>query len=74
MLKRKNLIVNEEKTKALADRLRTSESEAIRQAVERTLTMEEAAEEAMTVIQRLHARGTVRDVSGRLPDEGPDDE
>ncbi len=64
-LMRKNLVVDGEKLSELARRRGTSESEAVRQAVDYAL----AAEEVMEAIRGLHARGGIEDVFGRLPDE-----
>ncbi len=64
-LVRKNLMVDGEKVRALARRRETSESEAVRQAVDHAL----AAEEVMAAIRELHARGGIDDVFGRLPDQ-----
>ena len=64
-LARKNLVVDAEKVRALARRRNTSESEAVRQAVDFAL----AAEEVMAAVRELHARGGLEDVFGRLPDE-----
>jgi hypothetical protein len=64
-LARKNLIVDGEKVRSLARRRGTSESEAVRQAVEFAL----AAEEVMAAVRGLHERGGLDDVFGRLPDE-----
>ena len=63
-LTRKNLVVNGEKVSELARRKGTSESEAVRQAVDYAL----AAEEVMGAIRELHERG-IDDIFGRLPDE-----
>jgi len=62
---RKNLMVDAEKVRELARRRGTSESEAVRQAVDFAL----AAEEVMAAVRELHERGGLDDVSGRLPDE-----
>ena len=67
-LTRKNLMADAEKVRELARQRGTSESEAVRQAVEHAL----AAEEFMATIRELHARGGIDDVFGRLPDEIPD--
>ena len=64
-LMRKNLVVDGEKVSELARRRGTSESEAVRRAVDDAL----AAEEVMEAIRALHARGGIDDVFGRLPDE-----
>lgn len=68
-LARKNLMVDAEKLKDLARRQGTSESEAVRKAVDYALM----AEEVMAAIRELHARGGIDDVFGRLPDEYEDD-
>ena len=62
---RKNLMVDAEKVRELARRRATSESEAVRQAVDFAL----AAEEVMSAVRDLHERGGLDDVFGRLPDE-----
>jgi hypothetical protein len=64
-LSRKNLIVDADKVRELAHRQGTSESQAVRQAVDFALM----AEEVMAAIRELHARGGIDDVFGRLPDE-----
>ena len=64
-LKRKNLVVDAEKLRELARLRATSESEAVRQAVDMAL----AAEEVMVAVRELHARSRLDDVFGRLPDE-----
>jgi hypothetical protein len=63
---RKNLLVDAEKLGDLARRRGTSESGAVRDAVEYAL----AADEVMSAIRELNASGGIRDVFGRLPDEG----
>ena len=63
-LMRKNLMVDGEKIRELARRRNTSESEAVRQAVDHAL----AAEEVMAAIRELHERNGIEDVFGRLPD------
>jgi hypothetical protein len=67
-LARKNLMVDADKVQGLAHRRGTSESQAVRQAVDFTL----AAEEVMAAIRELHERGGLDDVFGRLPDETGD--
>ena len=62
-LVRKNLVVDGEKVRELARRRGTSESEAVRQAVDHAL----AAEEVMAAISELHASGGIDDVFGSLP-------
>jgi hypothetical protein len=64
-LKRKNLVVDDEKIKELARLNGTSESEAVRQAVDYAL----AAKEVIEALTKLSERGGVDDVFGRLPDE-----
>ncbi|MBI4321888.1 MAG: ribbon-helix-helix protein, CopG family [Chloroflexi bacterium] len=64
-LARKNLVVDGEKVKELARKMGTSESEAVRQAVDFVL----AAEEVMAAVRELHERGGIDDVLGKLPDE-----
>ena len=61
---RKNLIVDDEKVKTLARLRGTSESEAVRQAVDHALM----AEEVMAAVRELHARGGIDDVFCTLPD------
>jgi hypothetical protein len=68
-LVRKNLVVDAEKVRELARQRGTSESEAVRQAVDHAL----AAEDVMAAIRELHARGGIHDVFGRLAHE-PDEE
>jgi hypothetical protein len=63
-LVRKNLIVDADKVRDLARRRGTSESEAVRQAVDFAL----AAEEVMAAIRELHERGGL-DVAVRSPAE-----
>lgn len=60
-LRRKNLMVDDARLKALATRFRLSESAAVRRAVVLAL----AADEAAAVLKRLQARGTLRDVYRR---------
>ncbi len=64
-LTRKNLMVDAEKVRELARRRGTSESEAVREAIENAL----ATEDVMDAIRALQARGGIDDVFGRLPDE-----
>jgi hypothetical protein len=64
-LTRKNLMVEGSKVSELARRRGTSESEAVREAVDYAL----AAEEVMVAIRSLHERAGIDDVFGRLPDE-----
>lgn len=56
-LARKNLVVDPERVRALAQRRGTSESAAVREAVEVAL----AAEEVMSVIRDLHDRDAFAD-------------
>lgn len=64
-LVRKNLVVEGEKIRELARLKGTSESKAVRQAVDHAL----ATEEVMAAIRELHARGGIDDVFGKLRDE-----
>jgi hypothetical protein len=64
-LARKNLMVDADKIRELVRRRKTSESDAVRQAVDFAL----AADEVMAAVRELHARGGLEDVFGRLPDE-----
>ena len=64
-LARKNLMVDLDSVRALARRRGTSESQAVRDAVDFAL----AAEDVMAAIRELHLRGGLDDVFGRLPDE-----
>jgi hypothetical protein len=68
-LVRKNLVVDADKVRDLARSRGTSESEAVRQAVDHAL----AAEEVMAAIRELHARGGIDDVFGWLRDERGDE-
>jgi hypothetical protein len=61
---RKSLMVDPDSVRALARRRGTSESQAVRDAVDFAL----AAEEVVAAIQDLHERGGLDDVFGRLPD------
>lgn len=61
MLMRKNLIVDPAKVRQLAVRLRSSESAAVRQAVDALLL----ESEVMAAIESLRTRGTLRDVYRR---------
>lgn len=63
-LTRKNLVVDSEKLTELARIRGTSESEAMRQAVDHAL----AAEEVMVATRELRALGGLDDVIGTLPD------
>jgi hypothetical protein len=62
---RKNLIVDADRVRELARRRGTSDSQAVRQAVDFAL----AAEEIMAAVRELHERDGLDDVFGRLPDE-----
>ncbi len=62
MLARKNLIVDASKVRQLAAKLKTSESEAVRRAVD-TLLLDSQVVEA---VARIRARGTLRDVYHRI--------
>ncbi|MDO8673432.1 MAG: hypothetical protein Q7O66_18650 [Dehalococcoidia bacterium] len=64
-LMRKNLVVDGEKVSELACHRGTSESEAVRQALDFALM----ADEVMMAIRGLHFGGGVDDVFGRMPDE-----
>ncbi len=64
-LKRKNLVVDAEKVEELARRRETTESEAVREAVDFAL----AAERVVAAIRALRDHGGIDDVFGRLPDE-----
>jgi len=61
MLKRKNLIVDADKVRQLSTHLGTSESEAVRRAVD-TLLLESIVIDAA---RRIRARGGLKDVYGR---------
>ena len=67
-LTRKNLVVEGEKVRELAHLKGTSESEAVREAVDFAL----AAERIGTAIRKLHDLGAFADNQGRLPDETED--
>lgn len=64
-LTRKNLMVDADKVRELAHRRGTTESQAVRQAVDFALM----ADEVMAAIRELHEQGGIDDVFGRLPDE-----
>ncbi len=64
-LTRKNLVMDDAKVKELARRRNTSESAAVREAVDYAL----AAAKVMAAIRELHESGGIDDVFGRLPDE-----
>ncbi len=61
MLARKNLMVDASKVRQLATKLKTSESEAVRRAVDTLLLESEVLEAA----SRIRARRTLRDAYGR---------
>ncbi|MBI4278673.1 MAG: hypothetical protein HY660_09475 [Armatimonadetes bacterium] len=63
MLARKNLVVDAKKVRRLAALLRTSESEAVRHAVD-TFLLESRI---LAAAARIRARGTFRDPFGRDP-------
>lgn len=63
MLTRKNLVVDAETVRRLSARLRTTNSEAVRRAVD-TLLLESTV---MDAIKRLRSRGGIKDVLGRAP-------
>lgn len=62
-MRRKNLIMEEDKLKALAKRLHVSESGAARRAVDLVLAGEDVAE----ALRGLRARGTLKDTYHRVP-------
>lgn len=62
---RKNLMVDADKLRELAHQRGTTESQAVREAVDFALV----AEEVMAAIRELHERDGINDVFGRLPDE-----
>jgi hypothetical protein len=62
---RKNLMVDADKVRELAHQRGTTESQAVREAVDFALV----AEEVMAAIRKLHEHGGLDDVFGRLPDE-----
>lgn len=64
-LRRKNLMVDADKVRELARQRGTTESQAVREAIDFAL----AAEEINAAIRELHERGGIDDVLGRLPDE-----
>ena len=64
VLRRKNLVIEHVKLKELATRLRVSESEAMRRAVEQALAGEDIAEG----LRRLRERRAPGDVYRRLPE------
>ncbi len=63
MLTRKNLIVDAEKVRRLSTRWGTSESEAVRRAVDASLL----EWTVMDAVKRIRARGGIKDVYGRHP-------
>jgi hypothetical protein len=62
MLARKNLMVDASKVKKLAAKLKTSESEAVRHAVDTVLLETEVFE----AVARLRKRGTLQDAYHRV--------
>lgn len=62
MLTRKNLVVDPAKVRRLAARLRSSESAAVRYAVDALLLETEVTR----AVHRLRVRGTLRDVYRRV--------
>ena len=69
-LMRKNLMVDGDRVRELARRRGTSESAAVRQAVEYVL----AADEVVAAFDELAARGGVDDVFGKAVHEGDDEQ
>lgn len=63
---RKNLVLDDAKVKESAEHLGTSESEAVRRAIERELTKAELHE----AFRGLHVSGGIDDVFHKLDDEG----
>ncbi len=61
-LRRKNLMVDDARLKALATRFHTSASAAVRRAIDLAL----AAEEADAALKRLQSRGTLEDAYKRV--------
>ncbi len=61
MLRRRNLIVDDDRLKTLSARLRMSKSKAVRRAVDLALAGEEVAE----ALRRLRVRGTLEDAYRR---------
>jgi hypothetical protein len=64
-LVRKNLVLDPEKVRELARRRGTSESAAVRQAIEDVLT----AEKVMEAMDELQAIGGIEDVFGDLSED-----
>ncbi len=64
-LSRKNLMVDEDKVRALARRRGVSESAAVREAVDVALLAEELAD----AMRELSALGGIDDVFGKMPVE-----
>ncbi len=62
MLTRKNLIVDAAKVRRLSARWRTSESEAVRRAVDASLF----ESTVMDAVEKIRARGGITDVYGRF--------
>ena len=69
-LTRKNLVLDADDVRELAQLRGTSESEAVRQVVREAVDHARAAVVVMAAIRELHARGGVDDVFGRL-DQDP---
>lgn len=63
---RKNLIVDQEKLRELARQRGTTESAAVRWAIDQVLW----ADQVMEVIEELHKLGGIEDTFGRLEAEG----
>ncbi len=61
MLRRRNLIVDDDRLKTLSARLRMSKSKAVRRAVDLALAGEEVAE----ALRRLRVRDTLEDAYRR---------
>ncbi len=61
VLRRRNLIVDDDRLKTLSARLRVSKSEAVRRAVDLALAGEEVAE----ALRRLRVRDTLEDAYRR---------
>ncbi len=68
-LVRKNVMVDPEQLRALAHALGTTESEAIRIAVDRILHVHEMR----TAAEKIRRRGGIKDVFGRVPNDSPAD-
>lgn len=70
---RKNLLLDADELRELAQRRGTSESALVRELVKQALGYEEMADEMMDAIEKLRASGGVDDVFGRLPKEVEDE-